>query len=215
MSKIKHPTTTEELLQFNLDHNLSRKQGKSIWTTYSALKGCLSTDEIYGDTRWDDEEARRPITRLLYEGSFTKVSNYQTKEARDILNDDLLDKKQQETLTTNEHPIPPQVIAHWVCWEWKEEFEGKLSNLLDIILFCSQTIKATVKQNELVKTFTVNDKSTGEVLKVKCTAEERYKRAGIDKLWNKVEGRYVFEFPFKLSDRFPKFPIFEKQHLII
>ena len=215
MSKIKHPTTDEEKLQFDVDHNLSLKQGEQIWTLYSALKGCLSTDEIYQDTRWDNPEARRSITRLFYEGSFTKASVYQTKEARDILNDDLLDKEEQKKRTTDEHPTPPQVVAHWVCWDWKEEFEGNLSNLLDIVLFCSQTIKTTVEQNKAVKTFTVNDESTGNVLKVKCIAEERYKKAGIDKLWNKVEGRYVLEFPFKLGDRFPKFTVYEKEHLLI
>jgi hypothetical protein len=212
MSKIKHPTTHEERMKFNAENGLSLPVGEAFWTLYSALKGCLTNDEIYGRTRWNYERARRTITRFIYETSLTKPSSYQTKEARDILKDDLLDKEQKDKLTTDEHTIPPQVYAHFICWAWEKEFVGQLGNLVTHILTISQTIKSTVKQNQDLRSFTVNNKDTGNVLKVKCITQERYKKAGIDKLWNIDEGRYILEFPFILCDRFTEF---EKEVLLI
>ena len=205
MSKIKHPTTHEERMQFNVEYGLSSAVGENFWTLYSSLKGCLSYDEIYGNKRWEYEEARRTLTRYIYESSLTKVSGYQSKEAKDILCDSLLSSKQKQKLITDEHAIPPQVYAHFICWSWKQNFEGQLGNLVTHLLTISQTIKTSVEQNNYLRSFTVNNDTTGNVLKVKCTTVERYKKAGIDKLWNKNEGRYTLEFPFILCDSFTEF----------
>ena len=214
MTKIKHPTTHEERMKFNVEYGLSIPVGENFWSLYSCLKGLLSTDEIYGSTRWQYEEARRTITRFIYESSLTKVSGYLSKAAKDILSDPLRTSKEKSDLTTNEHAIPPQVYAHFICWAWKEEFERQLGNLVTHILTVSQTIKTTVDENNLLKSFTVNNNDTGNVLKVKCLWFERYNKAGIDKLWNKKEGRYTFDFPLMPAGG-ENFTKFEKEELLL
>ena len=69
MSKIKHPTTHEERMQFNVEYGLSVPVGERFWTLYVTLSALLTKDPIYGDKRWDYEEARRTITRFIYETS--------------------------------------------------------------------------------------------------------------------------------------------------
>ena len=214
MSKIKHPTTHEEKLQFNVEYGLSVPVGERFWTLYSTLKGCLSNDEIYGDKRWEYEEARRTITRFIYETSLTKVSGYQSKAAKDILCDPLLSSKEKQKLVTDEHAIPPQVYAHFICWAWKKDFVGQLGNLVTHLLTISQTIKTTVEQNNYLRSFTVNNNDTGNVLRVKCLWNERYKKAEIFPLWHKDEGRYTFEFPLMPAGG-ELFTEFEKQNLLL
>jgi len=41
---------------------------------------------------------------------------------------------------------------------------------------------------------------------------KRYKAAGVDKLFNKNTGKYVFDFPFELSEEFKSF---EKEYLLL
>ncbi len=52
MSKIKHPTTHEERMQFNVEYGLSVPVGERFWTLYVTLLALLTKDPIYGDKRW-------------------------------------------------------------------------------------------------------------------------------------------------------------------
>ena len=215
MSKIKHPTTHEELQQFKVDHNISDVVGEDFWSLYVALDALLINDPIYGDKRWEEiEKAKRKITRFIYEGSLTHVSGYQSKLAKDILCDPLLSSKQKKNKTTDEHAIPPQVYAHFICWAWKILFHERLDNLVLHVLTVSQTIKTTVEENLYLKSFTVNNNDTGNVLMVKCQWDQRYNKAGIDKLWNKNEGRYTFDFPLMPAGG-KDFTKFEEENLLI
>jgi len=214
MSTIKHPITHEERLQFNVEHGLSVPIGERFWTLYVTLSALLTKDPIYEDKRWEYELSRRTITRFIYETSLTKVSGYQSKAAKDILCDPLRSSKEKQKLVTDEHGVPPQVYAHFICWAWKKYFEGQLGNLVTHLLTISQTIKTSVEENNYLRSFTVNNDTTGNVLKVKCLWYERYEKAGILPLWNKDEGRYTFEFPLMPAGG-ELFTEFEKENLLL
>ena len=87
-----------------------------------------------------------------------------------------------------------------------------LDNFYSHMLVLSTTVKSTVEENNKFKKFTVNDATTGNVLRLRVPTEKRYEAAGVKKLFNKNTGKYVFDFPFELSDEFLEF---EKEYLLI
>ena len=79
-------------------------------------------------------------------------------------------------------------------------------------LTASQTVITTVEENNRCKSFTVNDETTGDTLRLRVPTEKRYEAAGIKKLWDKNNGKYITGFPFELSDEFLDF---QKKYLLI
>ena len=80
------------------------------------------------------------------------------------------------------------------------------------MLLLSTTVKSTVKENNEFKKFTINNATTGNVLQLVVSTENRYKAAGVEMLFNINTGKYVTGFPFKLSDEFLEF---ERDYLLI
>ena len=190
-------------------YDLSIPQAEGFLTAYIALEGCLN-HPIYGN-RWEIISARRSITRVIYEASLTKISGFITPAAKRILVDRLLDGEEKTKLTTNDHIFSPQTYAHFICTRW-DLFQDNLDNFFREMLVCSITVKCTVKENNKFKKYTVNDETTGNVLRLRVPTEKRYEAAGVNKLFNKNTGKYVFDFPFELSEEFKSF---EKEYLLL
>ena len=190
-------------------HNLTIAQAEGFLTAYCALEHNLNHPK-YGN-RWEILSARRSLTRVIYEASLIKISGYMTEDAKSILVNKLLDKKEKKKLTTDDHILSPQSYAHFICTRW-DLFKDNLDNFFLHMLLLSTTVKSTVEENNKFKKFTVNDATTGNVLRLRVPTEKRYEAAGVKKLFNKNTGKYVFDFPFELSDEFLEF---EKEYLLI
>jgi hypothetical protein len=135
-----------------------------------------------------------------------------TKAAKDILNDPLLDKEEKKKLTTAEHILSGQTWGTFVVAKYEDLFEDNFDAYVGECLTASQTVVSTVKENNFVKTFTVNDETTGGTLRLRVPTEKRYEAAGIKKLWDTNTGKYVTGFPFELSEEFLDF---QKDYLLI
>jgi len=190
-------------------YNLSTPQAEGFLTAYIALEGNLN-HPIYGN-RWEIISARRSITRIVYEASLTKISGFITPAAKKISVDKLLDGKEKTKLITNDHIFSPQTYAHFICSRW-DLFQDNFDNFIKEMLVCSTTVVCSVEENNKFKKYTVNDETTGNVLRLRVPTEKRYEAAGVDKLFNKNTGKYVFGFPFDLSDEFLEF---QKDYLLI
>lgn len=191
-------------------YGLTSKQGKRFLTSWNDIRANLNCP-FFGN-RWEDLESRRPMTRDFYEHLLSRPSGYITKAAKDILNDPLLDKKEKKNLTLDEHIFSGQTWGTFVVGKFEDLFEDNFDAYVGECLTASQTVVSTVKENNFVKTFTVNDETTGGTLRLRVPTEKRYEAAGIKKLWCKNTGKYVTGFPFELSEEFLEF---EKDYLLI
>ena len=190
-------------------YNLSIPQAAGFLTAYVALERNLDHPK-YGNL-WEILTQRRSITRVIYEASLTIISGYMTQNAKSVLVDKLLDKDEKTKLTTNDHIFSPQTYAHFICSRW-DLFKDDLDNFFSHMILLSTTVKSTVEENNKFKKFTVNDATTGNVLRLRVSTQDRYKAAGVKKLFNKKTGKYVYDFPFELSEEFLEF---EKEYLLI
>jgi len=189
---------------------ITSKQGKRFLTSWNDIRANLNCP-FFGN-RWDDLESRRPMTRDFYEHLLTKPSGFITKAAKDILNDPLLDKEEKKKRTTADHVLSGQTWGTFVIAKFEELFEDNFSAYVKECLTASQTVVSTVEENNRFKDFTVNDETTGGTLRLRVPTEKRYEAAGITKLWDSNNGKYVTEFPFELSDEFLDF---QKEYLLI
>ena len=200
----------EEFYEIIKLHGITSKQGKRFLTSWNDIRANLNCP-FFGN-RWDDLESRRPMTRDFYEHLLTKPSGFMTKAAKDILNDPLLDKEEKKKLTTADHVLSGQTWGTFVIAKFEELFEDNFSAYVKECLTASQTVVSTVEENNRFKDFTVNDETTGGTLRLRVPTENRYEAAGITKLWDSNNGKYVTEFPFELSDEFLDF---QKEYLLI
>ena len=105
-----------------------------------------------------------------------------------------------------------QTWGTFVIAKYEELFEDNFSAYVKECLTASQTVVSTVEENNRFKDFTINDETTGGTLRLRVPTENRYEAAGITKLWDSNNGKYVTEFPFELSDEFLDF---QKEYLLI
>ena len=199
-----------ELIEIADKYDLTPKQIRRFLTSWNSIWANLHCP--YLGYRWDDLESRRPMSRDFYEHLLTRPSGFMTKAARDILNDPLLDKKEKTKLTTADHVLSGQTWGTFVIARYEELFEDNFSAYVKECLTASQIVITTVEENDLVKTYTVNDETTGGTLRLRVPTEKRYEAAGINKLWDKNNGKYITGFPFELSEDFLEF---EKDYLLI
>lgn len=190
--------------------DITPKQGKKFLTSWNDIRANLNCP-FFGN-RWDDLESRRPMTRDFYEHLLNKPSGYITKDAKDILNDPLLDKEKKKELTTADHVLSGQTWGTFVIAKYEELFEDNFFAYVKECLVASQTVVSTVEENNRFKDFTLNDETTGGTLRLKVPTENRYEAAGINKLWDSNNGKYITGFPFELSDEFLDF---QKKYLLI
>lgn len=190
--------------------DITPKQGKRFLTSWNDIRANLNCP-FFGN-RWDDLESRRPMTRDFYEHLLNKPSGYITKAAKDILNDPLLDKEKKKELTTADHVLSGQTWGTFVIAKYEELFEDNFFAYVKECLVASQTVVSTVEENNRFKDFTLNDETTGGTLRLRVPTENRYEAAGINKLWDSNNGKYITGFPFELSDEFLDF---QKKYLLI
>ena len=190
----------EELNQIAAHYDLTPKQIRKFLTSWNDIWANLNCP--YLDYRWDDPLSKRPMSRDFYEHLLTRPSGYMTKAALDIIYDSLLDKKEKAKLTTADHVLSGQTYGTYVIANYVELFQDNLFNYVKECLTASQTVVCTNEENEKFKTFTVNDETTSDTLRLKVPTSERYKAAGVEKLWDIKSGRYIDYFPFELSDEF-------------
>ena len=207
--ELKQKMYDKEFYELVEKYNLTIPQYEGFITAHAALENNL--DHPRWGNRWEILSARRSITRIIYEASLNKISGFMTQNAKDILVDKLLDYEEKTKLTTDDHILSPQTYAHFICSRW-DLFKDDLDNFFSHMLLLSTTVKTTVEENNKFKKFTVNDATTGNVLRLRVPTEKRYEAAGVKKLFNKNTGKYVFDFPFELSDEFLEF---EKEYLLI
>lgn len=200
----------EEFYKIIEKYNLTSKQGKKFLTSWNDIRANLNCP-FFGN-RWEDLESRRPMTRDFYEHLLTKPSGFITKAAKDILYDPLLDSVSKKALVNADHVLSGQTWGTFVIANFEELFVDNFSAYIGECLTASQTVITTVKENNKVKSFTVNDETTGGTLRLRVPTEMRYKAAGINKLWDQNNGKYIIDFPFELSDEFLEF---EKDYLLI
>ena len=200
----------KELYKIFSKHELTSKQGKKFLTSWNDIRANLNCP--YLGNRWEDIESRRPMARDFYEHIINKPSGFMTKNAKDIINDPYLDKEEKTKLTTAEHVLSGQTYGTFVIANYGELFENNFSAYVKECLIASQTIISTVKENDVFRTFTVNDETTGGTLRLRVPTSKRYEAAGVKKLWDKNNGEYIDYFPFVLSDGFLEF---EKEYLLI
>lgn len=191
-------------------YGLTSKQGKKFLTSWNDIRANLNCP-FFGN-RWLDLESRRPMTRDFYEHLLDKPSGYMTKAAKDILNNPLIDTRKKKKLTTADHVLSGQTWGTFVIAKYEELFENNFSAYVKECLIASQTVISTVEENIRCKAFTVNDETTGGTLRLLVPTEDRYKAAGIKKLWDSNNGKYTSDFPFELSDEFLDF---QKEYLLL
>ena len=200
----------EEFYRIIEFYGLTPKQGKRFLTSWNDIRANLNCP-FFGN-RWEDLESRRPMSRDFYEHLLSKPSGFITKAAKDILNDSLLDTVSKKALVTADHVLSGQTWGTFVIANYEELFEDNFSAYVKECLTASQTVITTVEENNRCKSFTVNDETTGDTLRLRVPTEKRYEAAGIKKLWDKNNGKYITGFPFELSDEFLDF---QKEYLLI
>ena len=192
-------------------YNLTIAVAEKFRNAFSICEMVRNDDVIFGDA-WEKGLSKRPTTRDIYEHTAVIPSQYVTPEALKIINDKMLDPEQKTKFVTNDHLFSPQTMSYFVLDNWHEIFSENLDLFFKEMKMWSTTILTTVKENNILKKFTVNNKETGNRIKLKVKTQDRYKAAGITKLWAKDEGRYVDGFPFDLSEDFLKY---EEDYLLI
>ena len=100
-----------------------------------------------------------------------------------------------------DHCIPPQMFAYYICDNWKifkdfAAFVGAWKTM-------STVIGVTSEENKKLSNESVNNKETGNVLKVKVPVGKRYHKCGI-KLYDRTEKKFLKtgEFPVNLTEHF-------------
>lgn len=179
---------------------------KKFSICWSSLNGCIYHDHIWGDRR-KDKTSWSHLTRIIYECITNIKSGYMTLDAFEVKGDDSLTTKQKNKLLTDDHALSVQSYGYFIISIFNNLiFEEFVSHLL----IASQTIITTKEENEVLSSFTLNEKG---ILKLEVPTSDRYMSAGIKKLWCTNNGHWVStnNFPITTSEEFLKF---EKEHLL-
>jgi len=191
-------------------YRLSLAVGEKFLAAYRHTVADLESCPIFGNAIAYGH--LRPTTRDMYENTTIIKSGLITPKAKEILYNKMLDKDEIIKLITDDHVLSPQTYANFIIKYWYEIFHGNLDMFFKHMKLISTTIVCTKEENTLFSKFTVNNKATGNRIRLRVKTENRYKEAGIDKLFSKKEGKYIFGFPIDLSN---DFLTFEKDYLLL
>ena len=167
-------------------------QYNKLLSAFRYLKIENEPDSEFPYGRWFDPTAKREITRGPYEWAGSIGKRYVSAKAL---------KLKDKTKICWDHCIPPQMFAYYICDNWKifkdfVTFVGAWKTM-------STVIGVTSEENKNLSNESVNNKETGNVLKVKVPVEKRYYKCGI-KLWDRTEKKFLKtgEFPINLTEHF-------------
>ena len=200
----------KKLYQIISEFDITIKQGLAFLTSWNAARANLNCPFL--KNRWNHLDSRRSMTRVFYECLTNIPSGYITKAALDIKNDPLLDAKTKAKLLTEDHVMSGQAWGCFVIAKYEELFKDDFPAFIRECITASPTVICTVEENNKCKSFTVNDNTTGGILRLRVPTESRYEAAGINILWDINKGETFNGFPFKLSDAFLEY---QKDHLLI
>ena len=151
--------------------------------------------------RWFDPTAKKEITRGVYmwAGSFGK--RYLSQKAF---------KLKDKSKICWDHCIPPQMFAYYICDNW--DMFKVFSIFVDAWKTMSSVIGVISEENTKFSNESVNNKETGNLLKVRVPCVKRYEKYGI-KLWDSEEKKWLKggEFPYQLDEHFN---LYERQNLM-
>ena len=167
-------------------------QYNKLLSAFRYLKIENEPDSEFPYGRWFDPTAKREITRGPYEWAGSIGKRYVSAKAL---------KLKDKTKICWDHCIPPQMFAYYICDNWKifkdfVTFVGAWKTM-------STVIGVTSKENKKLSNESVNNKETGNVLKVKVPVGKRYHKCGI-KLYDRTEKKFLKtgEFPVNLTEHF-------------
>ena len=167
-------------------------QYNKLLSAFRYLKTENEPDSEFPYGRWFDPTAKREITRGPYEWAGSIGKRYVSAKAMTL---------KDKTKICWDHCIPPQMFAYYICDNWKifkdfAAFVGAWKTM-------STVIGVTSKENKKLSNESVNNKETGNVLKVKVPVGKRYHKCGI-KLYDRTEKKFLKtgEFPVNLTEHF-------------
>jgi hypothetical protein len=198
----------DEFYKICSEFDITIKQCHGFLTSWNGIRANLN-DRYFGN-RWEHLDSRRSLTRIFYECLSNMPSGFITKAAHDILEDPLLDAREKTKLTTADHVMSGQAYGCFCIANYEELFEYNFRAWVKECITASTTVICTVEQNIRCKSFTINDKTTGGILRLRVPTESRYEAAGMYPLFDTVNdvkvresaGDWIFNFPFELSDKF-------------
>ena len=131
-------------------------QYNKLLSAFRYLKTENEPDSEFPYGRWFDPTAKREITRGPYEWAGSIGKRYVSAKAMTL---------KDKTKICWDHCIPPQMFAYYICDNWKifkdfAAFVGAWKTM-------STVIGVTSKENKKLSNESVNNKETGNVLKVK------------------------------------------------
>ena len=191
-------------------HQLSLAVGEKFLAAYRHIVADLESCPIFGNAF--EYGHTRPSTRAVYENTTIFKSGLITPRAKEILYSKMLDKAEKKKLLTDDHVLSPQTYAYFMIYYWYEIFHNNLDIFFKHMKLISTTIVCTREENTSFSKFTVNNEETEKRIRLKVKTEDRYKEAGINKLFSKKEGKYIFGFPIDLTNEFLSF---EKEYLLL
>ena len=125
----------------------------------------------YEDCDWFRDSAKRAVTRAFYmqcksfkTGLISTAAWLWKLEGKDV---------------TPDHCFIPQAYCYYIMKHWNT-IGKSLETFFPHWVIASLVIDVTPKQNQTLSKYTVNNKSTGNLLKVKVALIDRYKEAGIE-----------------------------------
>ena len=144
--------------------HLTEPMWESLNQAYKSLK--LNFED--GD--WFRDSAKRPITRTFY----MQCKSFQTGF---ISNSSYLDIGNGSKFCFD-HCFIPQVYCYYIMSRW-ETIGESLETFFPHWVIASSGIDVTSEENKRLSSYTVNNESTGNLLKVTLPFLERYGKEGI------------------------------------
>ena len=147
----------------SIDH-LTAAQWECLNQAYKVLK------YNYEDGDWFRDSAKRAITRAYY----MQCKSFKTG----LISNAAWLSKQKGNDVCFDHCFIPQEYCFYIMKYW-ESIGISLETLFPHWVITSMGIDVTSQENKKLSKYTVNNKSTGNILKVKVALIDRYKKAGI------------------------------------
>mgnify|MGYP006156989477 CR=1 FL=1 len=178
--------------------HLTNAQKECLIQAYKVLK------MNYEDGDWFRDSAKRAITRAFY----MQCKSFKTG----FISNDAWLLKQNKKNVCFDHCFIPQLYCYYIMANWKT-IGKSLETFFPHWLIASMGIDVTSEENKMLSKFTVNNASTGNLLKVKVALIDRYKKASIQILDAETADEVNFDVVDKRLDE--GFSEWEKMNMLI
>ena len=145
-------------------NHLTIAQKECLIQAYKVLK------YNYEDGDWFRDSAKRAVTRAFY----MQCKSFKTG----LISNAAWLYKLQGNDVCFDHCFIPQAYCFYIMAHW-DTIGKSLETFFPHWMICSLGIDVTSEENKSLSKYTVNNKSTGNLLKVKVALIDRYKEAGI------------------------------------